>query len=187
MNEKLNNYLKKLRNHCTNNKIPIISPNTENFLKNFVSANNFKNILEIGSAVWYSTIFFANLIKQNNWQIISFEISQPAYFHALNNIFNSWLNNIKIYNFDFLKTNTDLIFFDKKFDFVFVDARKSEYLDYFKKILKYCHPNTKIIFDDVIKFKEKMPDLVFYCKKNNFNYQKLKLDNDDWILIVNFW
>jgi predicted O-methyltransferase YrrM len=47
-------------------------------------------------------------------------------------------------------------FFAQKFDFVFIDARKSQYGDYIQKIQPYLCPETALLLDDVIKYQNKL-------------------------------
>ncbi len=196
------------RQTCESKDIPIISIPTEEYLSKKINRLKPKNILEIGSAVCYSTIFFANLIKEWNWKITTFELSQPSYRSWYKSIINSWLKNIIQYNYDFLKVEESLFNHEinichsewsdsgteessfkntKKslfFDFIFIDARKSEYKDYFLSVQKYTQVWTTIIFDDVIKFKNKMQSFYDYLKLENIKYEILQLDKDDWILII---
>ena len=49
------NKQKNFREECLNQNIPIISQNTENFLKLRIEENRPTRVAEIGSAVGYST------------------------------------------------------------------------------------------------------------------------------------
>jgi len=61
---------------------------------------------------------------------------------------------------------------------------KKEYLKYFKSIRHLLGDNCILIFDDVIKFDYKMKDLYEFLKKNQLNYEVIKLDKDDGVLII---
>ena len=67
---------------------------------------------------------------------------------------------------------------------VFIDGRKSETLLYLKKLCPYIHNTTRIIIDDVIKFKEKMIECYNFLDKNNIEYTIERIDKDDGILII---
>lgn len=79
-------YLKNLRQNAESRKIPIISIQTESFLKEQLLRYKPRYCLEIGSAIGYSTIFIASLMKERNGQVISFEVSYPAYLESLMHI-----------------------------------------------------------------------------------------------------
>lgn len=175
--------LSDLREDCKSRNIPILSTATESFLLKFLSEIKPNTCLEIGSAVWYSTIITANKTKEWNWQVFSFERSYPAYIEGLQNISNFKLNNITSYPFNFQEINLNK-FFSWNFDFVFVDWQKSQYGDYLKKIWPLIESNSTIVIDDVIKYHNKLFSLYEFIQKMQINYEILKLDDDDGIMIL---
>ena len=77
-----------LRTYAQDHDIPIISQNTEFFLKHYIKDNNIQHILEIGSAIGYSTSCCITSIDQktsDKGSITSWEISYPHYYQALQN------------------------------------------------------------------------------------------------------
>lgn len=167
----------------TKRKIPVLTNPTKDFITNVLNKYRPKNCLEIWWCIAYSTIFIASTIQDRSWKISSFEISYPSYKEWLNNIRNSKLFNINFYNWDFSKFPIKKLT-SQKYDFVFIDAMKKEYLKYFKSIRHLLSDNCILIFDDVIKFDYKMEDLYEFLKKNQLNYEIIKLDEDDWILVI---
>jgi len=81
-------------------------------------------------------------------------------------------------NENFLKNNIK-----EKFDLIFIDGTKKEYIDYFKKAEKLIKKNGLIICDNVISHKEKMLDFLDYIKKFK---NKLTLNINKGILIIKF-
>lgn len=163
--------------------IPVMTKSTMKFMKKQLNKFQPKNCLEIWSAIWYSSLFIAQEIQNWWWKIIGFEISYPTYKEALSNLFEAKQNNLTIYNCDFSKIQTDSLV-SNWLDFVFIDARKKDYLEYFLSIQKHLWPECIIIFDDVIKFKDKMADLYEFLEKNQLNHKILQLDKDDWVLYL---
>ena len=47
---------------------------------------------------------------------------------------------------------------DGPFDFVFIDALKEEYLDYFRAVVPKLRPRAIIVADNVIQFADEMQD-----------------------------
>ncbi len=55
-----------LRTYAHNHAVPIISQNTEVFLKKYIIDHNIQHIVEIGSAIGYSTSVLIDAIKENH-------------------------------------------------------------------------------------------------------------------------
>jgi predicted O-methyltransferase YrrM len=146
-------FLKQLRQSCEARRIPLISPETQNFLVQKLQDTKPQQVLEIGAAIGYSSIVIGQTISVWGGQLCSFEISYPAYLEALKN--TTATKNITLYPFDINEIRLET-FFSERFDFVFIDAQKNQYGDYVQKIQKVlCSENT-VILDDVIKYQNKL-------------------------------
>lgn len=88
------------------------------------------------------------------------------------------LNPLQLIKNDELKTNS--------YELVFIDAQKSEYSDY----IHYLHNNnlinkkTILIFDDVIKYAEKIAWLIETLEYYGFGFEIQQLDDDDGVMIA---
>ncbi len=176
-------FLFDLKQICLNRSIPIISDNTMEFLESILIQHKPKYCLEIWWAIWYSSIFLSNTIKQWNWQLISFEISYPNYKEWLQNLKLSNTNNIISYNFDFKNVPLKEII-NSSLNFVFIDWMKKEYLDYYISVSQFLDNNCIIIFDDIIKYKYKLNNLYSFLNKNQINFEILQLDDDDGVMML---
>ena len=183
MDNKREQYLRELKKFWIENDIPNISEVNWKLLNFLIKKTNSKSWLEIWTANWYSTIWLWEAFEANKWKLLSYEIWEPSFLKAGENIKKTnleWVVTLKMWNF--LNINSS----EGKFDFVFIDARKSEYLDYFTKIIPMLTKDAVVIFDDVIKFKDKMKDFYDYIEiQNQFEYFILPIDGDDWVLILN--
>jgi predicted O-methyltransferase YrrM len=182
--------LSKLRKSCIDRDIPIISQETEDFLWNLLEQHKPKFCLEIGSAVWYSSIFIANKIRKWWWFLYSFEISYSSYLEGIQNIWKYELKNLIVYPFDFLKIDVKKLI-PNTLDFVFVDWQKSQYANYLMNIcdnnrynwIILSHKNI-LVFDDVIKFKSKIESLYWYLQKKQIIYKELEMEKGDGIILI---
>lgn len=172
------------REECIQHNIPIISQDTENFLKDYLQKHKPKSIIEIGSAVGYSTSILWQELEsyQRQGEIISREISYPHYRQALQHTHE--YKSITLLLGNFCKYNCDMFLKKSSYDMVFIDGRKSETLEYLTLLRHYIHQDTHIIIDDVIKFKSKMQDCYNFLDKHQIPYQVEQLDKDDGILII---
>lgn len=182
----IENILTQMRTHATKHDIPIIDGPTRQYIDSLLEELKPKHCLEIGTAIWYSTMCISEKISQRGGTIISCEISHPAYMTALwyqSLIQNSTLllNSILYYG-NFFKFSID--FRPKQFDFVFIDGQKSEYLDYMHHLKPLVHSDTVLIFDDIIKFSNKIAPLLEHLKQNSIPHEIIHLGDDDGILQI---
>lgn len=181
----MNHNLSNLRIYANKHNIPIISKNTELFLENYVIDNNIQHIIEIGSAIGYSTSCLINAVHQqyhHTGSVISWEISYPHYYQALQHTEEKYGVSIYLWNFCLYPLEKILKYWH--YDMVFIDGRKSETLMYLRLLAPYLQTTTRIIVDDVIKFKSKMIDFYNFLDSNKIPYEINPLDSDDGILII---
>lgn len=134
-----------IKNKALINNIPIMQDEGIEFICKYIKDNSIKSILEIGSAVGYSAIKFS--LVNNDIEVVTIERDKQRYDEAVNNINSMNLSDrITIYNEDAL-----LFEIDKKFDLIFIDAAKSQYIKFFEKYKKNLNPNG-VIFSDNLSF-----------------------------------
>ena len=147
-----------------------IPADTGKFLYNLVLVSKAKNILEIGTSNGYSTIWLAEAAKQNKGKVTTIEISESKVKIAEENFERAKLNNIiKIIRGDALKEIPKL---KEKYDFMFIDAIKSDYIKYLRLNEKNLKKNSIIVADNAIIFKDKMNHYLNYLQ-NNKNYSSV--------------
>lgn len=147
--ETITKQLNDLRSICEKEHVPIIRKDTEVFLKKFIRHIKPKKILELGTAVGYSAIFYATVCPKA--EIYTIERDLFAINSAKHNIGLAGLTNkIHILVGDCTEETRSL--FNKGlggFDFIFIDAGKSHYKDFLEAALTVCKKGGYIISDDV--------------------------------------
>lgn len=133
----------ELRNYGIENNIPIMKLETKEFLKTLVLISKPKNILEIGTAIGYSSLLFS---KYSNANITTIEKSKDISEIAKSN-FSKYNKKINLINMDAKKALNN---FNQGFDFVFIDANKSQYEYYFNESLKLLNENGLIVCDNIL-------------------------------------
>lgn len=152
----LTDELGKLRVDSEEKNVPIILKETEGFLKTFLGIIKPARILEIGCAVGYSAMFFAQLTGA---EVFTIEKNPEMVETAVKNIESlGYAEKINVFEGDgeeiaeLLKKEGT-----KPFDVVFIDASKSHYRRFFDACLPLCGPDTVIIADNVL-FKGRIAD-----------------------------
>ena len=139
--DRIRRLIEEIKEYGINNEVPIMSEDTINTISEIIKENNIKSILEIGTAIGYSTICFASL---NIDKITSIERDKVRFNIAKSNVEKSKLNNIELILCDALEADVD-----EKYDMVIIDAAKSQnkrFLDKYKNNLK---DNGIIIIDNL--------------------------------------
>ena len=132
--------------------VPIIRRDTADFLKVMISIVRPENVLEVGTAVAYSTIYIADVLnaihESRDWHIDTCEMDEGRIAEAEKNISSSdYMGNINLIKGDAALSLKSL---DGSYDFVFIDAAKAQYMDYLDESLRLSHPGTVIITDNIL-------------------------------------
>lgn len=130
-----------LENYAKINNVPIMSKDTIEEIKKIIEYNGIKNVLELGTAIGYSTICFAECNINN---ITSLERDKSRFIIACKNVKKSKLKNIKLINIDALEYNTNEIF-----DLIIIDAAKSQNKKFFDKYKNNLSDKGIIIIDNL--------------------------------------
>lgn len=136
----------ELRKFAEENSVPIMKVETKEFLKSLVKMKNPSSILELGTAIGYSSLVFE---KYSQAKITTIELSEEMANIARDD-FEKYNANINLINDDAKKALTNL---NQGFDFVFIDANKSNYKFYFDYVDKNLLNDGGVIICDNILFR----------------------------------
>lgn len=127
--------------------VPIVTKEVAEYLKFIVKSNGIKNILEVGTAIGYSGILMAKEIEKNGGKLYTIEIDEERYNLAQENFKKSGLNNIVFIKGDAVEEIKKI---DEKFDFVFIDASKGHYMEFFEDSYKLLNKDGIIFIDNIM-------------------------------------
>ena len=135
--------MKELEEYAKINNIPIMQKDCILYLINYIKENNIKNILEIGSAIGYSSIMMASI--NSDIRITTIERDKDRYDLAV--------FNIKKYNLD---KQINIIYGDAvdtditgMYDLIFIDAAKGKNVFFFEKYKNNLVKRGTIITDNL--------------------------------------
>lgn len=151
--------MKELEEYAKINNIPIMQKDGILYLINYIKENNIKNILEIGSAIGYSSIMMASI--NSDIKITTIERDKDRYDLAV--------SNIKKYNLD---KQINIIYGDAvdtditgMYDLIFIDAAKGKNIFFFEKYKNNLVKGGTIITDN-LSFHGLVEDLDLVKTKN---------------------
>ena len=148
-----------LRKYAIDNDVPIMNSQTKELIISILQISKPKKILEIGTAIGYSSLCFK---KYTGADITTIELDTTTAEIARKN-FEKYNVNVNLINDDAMKALRNI---DQGFDFVFIDANKSRYLDYFKITSKLLNKGGIIIADNVLFRGEVCNDDIMEKRKN---------------------
>ena len=153
-----------------------ISRPTANFLNMMIKITQAKNVIEVGTSNGYSGIWLAKALKQTGGKLTTIEFYEKRQSIAK--------ENFKICGVDDVVRPIQgsacevLASFDEneKFDFVFIDACKREYVKYFEMIKPHLTPKALIVADNIISHAAKVQDFIEAVDADDeFQYEILEV------------
>lgn len=134
-----------LKLYAEKNNVPITKDETIEFIVNYINQNNVKTILEIGTAIAYGSINMA--MCDSVTSITTLEIDTNSYREALNNI--AKYNLLDKIDARLIDAKWYIEECDKKFDLIYLDGPKGQYINYLPRLLELLNPNGTIIADNI--------------------------------------
>jgi len=203
INEKIQNVLSSLEKDIDYEKIHrdeipsekrlnCISKNIGTFYNILLKSINAKKILEIGMSVGYSGLWFADAIMSNtqDGQIITIDREQFKIDNATRNFEEAGVSSlIKIRKGEARKILHEIKeeFSKNYFDFIFIDADKESYIEYFDLCLPLVRKGGIIGADNILlpeRFNEMMADYLSYVRsKPNVQSVTIPIDNGEEVTI----
>ena len=126
----------------------------------FIKMMNAQSVLEIGTSNGYSGLWISKALKQTGGKLTTIEFYEKRQSLAIENF--KTCNVMDIITplqgsaCDIIRSFED----DVKFDFVFIDASKREYVDYFNLIKPHLTQKCMIVADNIISHAEKVQTFV---------------------------
>ena len=155
--------ISEIKLYARKNDVPIMQDQSQQFICEYIKNHNYKKILEIGTAIGYSTIQFAK--TSPDVKVTSIELDIDRFIKARQNVEDCNLQDrITLINENALDTQLD-----DKFDLIFIDGPKAQYIKFFEKYKNNLNPNGVIISDNLF-FHGMVEDLTL-----THNYSTIKL------------
>ena len=176
--KKTENILSELEK--TKNDFWNLDRNCANFLYNLILLKNAKNVLEIGTSNGYSGIWILKALEITKGKLTTIEFWEKRQRVARENFkvtkspCEPKIGSAIVVLEDLLSEIQNNK--REKYDFIFIDANKKEYLSYFKLVNQMIFDNGVILADNILSHKEKTAPYVeeLYGNKN-YSSQILEL------------
>ena len=132
-----------MREYADINNVPIIADEGLDYILKYIKEHNIKKILEIGTAIGYSSIMMCSV--DTDISITTIERDEKRYLEAVKNIKKANLEDRihLIYNDAFDVELEDI------YDLIFIDAAKAQNIKFFEKFEKNLKNNGTVITDNM--------------------------------------
>jgi predicted O-methyltransferase YrrM len=163
--------LKSLERMGEREFVPSIGPVKGKILSKIIRKHKAKTALEIGTLAGYSAILIASLLPNDESRkkavVTTIEIDKKTASIAMKNVQKAGFSDkIEIIIGDALQAIPKL---DHKFDLLFLDAAKDEYLRYLKLAeQKNLHKNSIVVADNVGVSEQQMLDYLEYVRNSGY-------------------
>ncbi|PKM79693.1 MAG: O-methyltransferase [Firmicutes bacterium HGW-Firmicutes-14] len=159
INEEIEHYLRglvperpgimtEMERYAAENHVSIIPPEVARFLTLLVHISGARDILEIGTAIAYSTIWLAWAADSREGHVTTIEINDRRARKARENIRTAGLEDritlLKGHAVDIIPELQD------RYDFIFVDAARGQYGWFFEELYPRLRPGGLLVSDNVL-------------------------------------
>ncbi len=137
----------ELEKYAAENNVPIVTKEVAEYLKFMVDMNKSQNILEVGTAIGYSGILMARAAQKYGGKLTTIEIDEERYREANINFEKAGLDNVRTILGD---AGEEIKKLNEEFDFVFIDASKGHYREFFDDSYKLLKKDGIIFIDNIM-------------------------------------
>lgn len=143
-------FLDELEKFSIATNVPIIRKPVQNFLKTFLSMKKPTNILEVGTAIGFSSILMAEY--GGDCHITTIEKYEKRFPLAEENFEKSgYKNKITFIKGDAAEVLKELCEAGNRFDFIFMDAAKGQYINFFPYVMELLEKEGVLISDNALQ------------------------------------
>lgn len=147
--ENLDSLLREMEAFAADNHVNIINSRGRHVLLEVVQEVKPHRVLELGTAIGYSAILIAHNgapdVQITSMELIEKRLEASAHFIAR----SPYADRIKVIPGDAGESVANLPP-DAKFDFVYIDAAKGQYPDYFRKVYPHLTEDAVVLADNVL-------------------------------------
>ena len=139
--------VKEMEEYAKENNVPIVHPEVAQLLNVLIKSKGIKNILEVGTAIGYSSIIMAKSAG-DGCHIDTIERNDDMYKIAVENVKSAGLeNSINIIKNDAMEALKDI---EGTYDMIFLDASKGHYDHFLELCLEHLKIGGFLISDNVL-------------------------------------
>lgn len=176
--------LQSMEQDARKQEVPIIRPETRELLKVLIVSSQPKRILEIGTAIGYSAICMSRYMPEDG-HITTIENYEPRIREAKMNFRLAGVEQrITLLEGDAMDVLKEL---EGKFDLIFVDAAKGQYIYYLPEVMRLLASKGLLVSDNVLQDGDILESRYAVEKRNRTIHSRMReylyaLKHDDRLM-----
>lgn len=128
--------------------IPVVTPAVGNYLQLLVETSGARSILEIGSAIGYSTVYLAKGARQTGGKVLTLDMNRGRLERAVEYLQRADLGDLVEFRAENALKYLPQV--SERYDLIFVDAAKGEYPQYLELLIPLLSPGGLLVVDNVL-------------------------------------
>lgn len=147
--EAVKDHIKLLEEYALANDVPIIRRGTRDVLRYLLRTKKPKRILEVGTAIGYSSLYMASICQDA--KIFTIEKVEMRLVEARKNLAKyDKANQITLLEGDATEVLRSLVEKKESFDFIFMDAAKGQYLNFLPDVMELLNSGGVLVSDNIL-------------------------------------
>ena len=135
--------IERIKQTAAENAVPIMQDSGMEFILNYIKQNNVRRVLEIGTGIGYSATKFA--LASPDVQVFTIEADIDRYHQAVKNFHDeNLMDRVTCFLGDAATFS-----FEEKFDLIFIDGPKAQYIKFFERFKNNLAQGGAIISDNL--------------------------------------
>ena len=164
-------FLENLEQYALENRVPIIRREMQSFIKMFLALNQPKRILEVGTAVGFSTLLMCEY-GPKDLEIVTIENYEKRIPIAKENFRKAQREEqITLLEGDAGEILKEL---DGSFDMIFMDAAKGQYINWLPDVMRLMKKGGVLISDNVLQEGDIIESHYLVERRNRTIYKRMR-------------
>lgn len=191
LDKELPEFLRQLEKKALSEYVPIIKKPTQSLLRFLIQNNKPDQILEVGTAVGFSSIFMSQFIGENA-HITTIEKMEERIIQAKENRKKAGKDGqITILEGDAAVILKELQEKENTYDMIFMDAAKGQYLNFLPDIFDLLKPGGLLVSDNVLqdgdivesRYAVTRRNRTIHCRMREYLYELTHSDSFETVVL----